>query len=191
MRVKGIITDLVGNKITVDGDVCSFSCYLSNFSPFSSSSISLESFPWCCTQQLAAFALLCCHLGYFSFFFSPQQLLSQSSPPRWPLLLRLYHFSSVLIQPAGCSFCSPVSTDRPEMDAHWSFVARKKESPANVFPSFTVFFSPHFFFLNAFLSFQAGRDLWPQPAVEEEETVGLERKRMMGESQTDMGSISG
>lgn len=27
------------------------------------------------------------------------------------------------VQPAGCSFSGPVSTDRPEMDAHWSFVA--------------------------------------------------------------------
>lgn len=32
-------------------------------------------------------------------------------------------FPSMLIQPAGCSFSGPVSTDRPEMDAHWSFVA--------------------------------------------------------------------
>lgn len=38
-------------------------------------------------------------------------------------------FSSMLIQPAGCSSRSPVSTDRPEMDAHWSFVAKRKRDP--------------------------------------------------------------
>lgn len=37
-----------------------------------------------------------------------------------------YYFSSMLIQPAGRSFCGPVSTDRPEMDAHCSFVRAKE-----------------------------------------------------------------
>lgn len=81
------------------------------------------------------------------------------------------------------------------MDAHWSFVAREKEreSPANVFPSFTVFCSPHFLggVFNASRSFQAGCDLWRQAAVEEEETVGQQRKGMWGEWWTDTGRISG
>lgn len=118
-------------------------------------SISLESFPGCCVQQLAAFALLCCHLGYFYFLFSREQLLSQSPPPRWPLLLRLYHFSSLLIQPAGCSFSSPVSTDRPEMDAHWSFVARKKERARLMSFPLLPFSAPLVFFFKC-LSFLSG-----------------------------------
>lgn len=69
---------------------------------------------------------------------------------------------------------------------------KERESPANVLPSFTIFCSPHFFFpLKASLSFQAGCDLWQQAAMEEEETVGQERKGMQGESQTDTGHISG
>lgn len=48
-----------------------------------------------------------------------------------------------------------------------------------------------FFPLKASLSFQAGCDLWQQAAIEEEETVGQERKGMQGESQTDTGHISG
>lgn len=51
-----------------------------------------------------------------------------------------YYFSSMLIQPAGCSFCGPVSTDRPEMDAHCSFVGEKERAtPTNAPP-------PPFFF---------------------------------------------
>lgn len=64
------------------------------------------------------------------------------------LLLCLDYFSSVLIQPVGCLFCGPVSTDRPEMDAQWSFVGGKeRETPTNAPPP-PLFY--HFLVLSLF-----------------------------------------
>lgn len=145
--------------------VCfSFSCYLSDISSF----FVFLVFPWNHFPDVAfnswppllffVVISVCCHLGYFYFYFlfSREQLLSQSPPPRWPLLLRLYHFSSLLIQPAGCSFSSPVSTDRPEMDAHWSFVARKKARARLMSFPLLPFSAPLFFFFFKCLSFLSG-----------------------------------
>ena len=61
------------------------------------------------------------------------------------------------------------------MDAHWSFVARKKaRAPLMSFPllpfSAPLFLLFIFFFINTSLSFQAGCDLWQQAAAEEEGT---------------------
>lgn len=72
-----------------------------------------------------------------------------------------HHFSSMLIWPAGCSFFGPMSTDRPEMDAHWSFVkGKERQTPTNAFPFFfSVFCFPSFLMspcvLSGFLWFVA------------------------------------
>lgn len=57
-----------------------------------------------------------------------------------------HHFSSMLIWPAGCSFFGLVSTDRTEMDAHWSFVkGKERQTPTNAFPFFCCFLFSLFF----------------------------------------------
>lgn len=105
----------------------------------------------------------------------------------------------LLIQPAGCSFCGPVSTDRPEMDAHWSFVGEKeRETPANASPPFNIFCFSLFHHLP--LSFQSfcRCDLWQQAVIGEVVTVGQtcikggeEKEGMEREAWRDTGHIAG
>lgn len=80
----------------------------------------------------------------------------------------------MLIQPAGCSFCGPVSTDRPEMDAHWSFVEEKKRGTLTNASPLVKIFCFCLSFNRLILSFQSFCccDLWRQAVIGEEVTAG-------------------